>query len=552
MKKLWPINRFATSFIVFVAVVLGLALTAGNFAHAFELKTPATDSGALVETLKILYDETDEDEDLHFWAAINRLNFSLTKASLTAAIRYDAESYFEKEQYSVKYLLEKAFVQYENHGLYVRAGDFYTRMGNGLVLSMLKRDEFGMDNTLRGGLAQYGDPGGHVELRVLGGFVNEGDDLSFKPERATQEEPDFDEQDTAYGGQIEAGKPGWGFVELRALAGALQPDDSIGAVAREQDDPYTLLGVGGKWLNFGGHGSLRGEYAWYEIEDRKKDTDSVEMEGRAAYGALNLDFYPVTFLFEGQDYYRFTFPYAEPPILEFEKQTFGHAPDTEDIIGGRGYMEVFVPVVDVSVHGNYYRSVRHSRVPNELAGHYDATGDEDAEQTGEWVEHSYGGVEKLFDNGAYVIAGGGYREEHEAPQGRWIHGEFDGGVPVTAKNELTVEARYKDFYRTTGVFQGEQYGAWSVAPSWTWSPHMSLTGRYEFSDEPSVAGVVSAAQADEEDHDYWSGELTLHAGQHVDMNFFYGRVKGGLLCSGGVCRQVPAYEGLKADLTLRF
>ena len=530
-----------------------LVIMAANQGYAYELNTPVTDSGTLVESLKILHDETDEDKDLHFWAAINRLNLTLSKNYLMGGIRYDTEAYFEKDQYRVKYLLEKAFVQYENHGLFLRGGDFYTNMGNGLLLSVLKRDEFGMDNTIRGGIAQYGDAGGYVELRALGGFINEGDDLSFKPERTEQEEPDFDEQDTVYGGQMELGKPGWGFLELRGLAGALQPNESIGAIDLEEEDPFQLFAVGGRWLNFGDHGSFRGEYAWYEIEDRKKDVDSIELEGRAAYGALNLDFYPVTFLFEGQDYYHFNFPYAEPPILEFEKQTFGHAPDREDIIGGRGYMEIFIPGIEVSVHGNYYRAARHERVPDELAGHYDATDEKDAEETGEWIEHSYGGVEKIFDGGAYVMAGGGYREEHEAPEGRWAHGEFDGGVPITSKHELTIEARYKDFYQTTGFFKGEQYGTWSASPAWNYSPYMSLTGRYEFSDEPAVAsGVVGAGQTDEDDNDYWSGELTVHAGQHVDMKFFYGSVKGGLLCSGGVCQQVPAFEGLKADLTLRF
>lgn len=525
------------------AVILLVAWVAlsGGAADAFEWQTPVTDSFNILNSAKFLYDQTPVDEDERFGAWINRLNLTAIKGPFTAGVRYDTEFYFEKEQYALKYLLEKAYVQYQDGMWFARAGDFYNRMGNGLVLSLTKRDEFGQDNTIRGGVGQWSAKGGYVELRALGGFINEGDDLFFVPSRTRKEEPGFDEEDTVYGGQMVAGVPRWGFVSARYAGGTLRYEESLGAAAQEEDDPYHLVGVGAEWLQFGGHGSLAGEYAWYVLTDQKKTVEDVETEGRAAYASLNLNFGPVTFIGEGQDYFRFTYPHSEPPILEFEKQTFGHLPDRTDILGARGFLEVEVPVIDVSVFGNYYRADRHKTAPGDLAAHYEG---EDLEQ---WVEHSYGGVEKQFANGAYVMGSGGYREE---PEGRWVHGEFDAGTPVAANHELTIESRWKDF-SGMGIYMGTEYGSYSVAPTWNWASRLSVTGRYEHSDEPLSSGS-GLSRRTKDDPEFWSGEATVKAGTHVEVTIFYGRIKGGLVCSGGVCREVPPFDGARADLTLKF
>ncbi|MCZ7582313.1 MAG: DUF6029 family protein [Deltaproteobacteria bacterium] len=415
-------------------------------------------------------------------------------------------------------------------------------LGNGLLLSVVKRDEFGEDHTVRGGLWQWQDPEGYVQLTALGGLFNEGDNLSFKPDRASEDEPRPEDQDNVMGGQISLGVPGWGFVDGRALTGTLRFEETTGLAGLERDDRYTLAGVGGRWLNLGGFGSVEGEYAWYDLDDRKRVIDDREAEGRAAYGRLNLAFGDFSFIAEGQDYYRFTFPFAEAPILEFEKQTFGHLPDREDILGGRAYGEYSIPGIDVSVFVNYYHARKHEVVPDDLARHYEG------KDLDEWVEHTYGGAEKIWGNGAYVIGSGGYREE---PEGRWVHGEFDAGVPVFERQEIALETRAKDFDGWR-VFDGTDYGSYSIAPTWTYAGVASLTGRYEHSDEPLAAGTGQAFAQTGDDPDFWSAEARFQAKPTLDLRLFYGRIKGGLVCSGGVCRNVPPFDGFQTDVTLYF
>ncbi|MBZ0274286.1 DUF6029 family protein [bacterium] len=523
-----------------LAIALVAAIALAPPARAFELETPVTDSVAITETLKTLYDQTSPDEDLHFLALINRFNLQVIKSRFAAGVRYDSEFYFEQEQYRLKYWLEKAYVQYESPTVFVRAGDSHNRLGEGLVLALQALDEFGQDDTLFGGVAQVRDKGGHVELRALGGVINEGDDLSFKPERASEDEPALDERDIAGGGQIVAGMPGWGFASARFLGGVLQTDEDIALAAQEEDDPYDIAGAGLRWMQLGGLGEIYGEYAWYIREDRKKDLDPELIEGRGAYASMNLAAGPVTFLAEGQDYYRFDYPHAAPPILEFEKQTFGHLPDRTDILGARGLAEVLLPFWESSILASYYHARRHETPPDELADHYDL------DASIEWAEHTYGGFDIVFPNGAHTVATAGYREE---PEGRWVHGEFDFSYPLFGRHEADLAVRAKDFHGMD-TFLGTEYGSFSVAPGWLYGGIASVTLRYERSDEPLAAGAGGVEG--EDDPDFWSGEARLRAGEHVDLRAFYGRIKGGLVCSGGICRTVPPFDGAQLDVTLKF
>lgn len=56
-----------------------------------------------------------------------------------------------------------------------------------------------------------------------------------------------------------------------------------------------------------------------------------------------------------------------------------------------------------------------------------------------------------------------------------------------------------------------------------------------------------------ETRDYWlSGEVTVHLGPDHDLTFYYGNQRGGLVCSGGVCREELPFDGLKIMLESRI
>jgi len=67
---------------------------------------------------------------------------------------------------------------------------------------------------------------------------------------------------------------------------------------------------------------------------------------------------------------------------------------------------------------------------------------------------------------------------------------------------------------------------------------------YEYSDQPPV-------QAPNYKHHY-AGAVTYRFMPGSWFRVFYGSTRGGLKCSGGVCRVFPPFNGLKTEVTVRF
>jgi len=47
-------------------------------------------------------------------------------------------------------------------------------------------------------------------------------------------------------------------------------------------------------------------------------------------------------------------------------------------------------------------------------------------------------------------------------------------------------------------------------------------------------------------------EASVHLNEHLDAMVFYGSQPAGVLCSGGICRTEPKFDGLKLWLIGRF
>jgi Family of unknown function (DUF6029) len=513
-------------------------------ASAFEAKTPVSDSVLIDESLKLLYDMTAEDENEHFFAGINRLNLQVVKGDYIAGLRYDVESYFEKEEYAIKYLPEKFFLQVDKRFWEARLGDYYANFGRGLTLSMLKNDQFGQDDTLQGATAALKTK--YFQMRGLGGWVNEGDSLEFKPYRAKVDDPEYDQRDVLAGGEIWTGHPSYVRVGGSYIYGELPADEDDQLAQYQDDDRVQLISAAIEAPDFD-YGAFYGEYAWLEYEDIYKELiDDIEYEGRGAYASLNLFFGPVTFLAEGQDYYRFEFEHNEPPNLEYEKTAFSHAPRRDDIRGYRGRVDLVIPVIDTLVYTAYYNSQTHETnpetaeaLPATLKDHYSN------DYSIEWIEHTYGGIEKVFDNAAFAYGSGGYREN---PEGRWIHGELDAGLPFASHHQVTGSVHAKQF-AGMGTFSETEYSSAAYVLEYAFSPYLIVTGIYEKSDEPLSAGVAGST---DDDPNYYSGQIAVDPTERIRVTLFYGREKGGLQCSGGICRPVPPFEGGRVDLQMRF
>ena len=508
-------------------------------AAAFEWNTPVTDSVGIVESLRVLHDQTDPDNP--FWATVNRLNLLVAKGRFLAGLRYDTEAYFLPEEYYLRYVPEKVFLQYERSPWLVRIGDSFVRFGEGLTLSLLQRDEFGEDTTIQGVL--FHEASDYFDLDMLVGPVNPGDSSSFTPERAEQSEPDFiDERDLLWGGQFMAGHPRYLKVGASWVGGTVRYDPDSPLARFEEDDRINLFSFIANAPDMGGVGSVQGEYAWLERLDQRREIEDVEFEGRGAHLATTWYIGPVTMLLEGTDYYRFDWEYNDPPSMEYPKVSFGHLPNLEDAIGGRGRLDYMIPGLNLGLYANYTNIQTHEEMPTDLAGHYSGE-----IPWREWIEHTYGGFDRAFANGAMLSGAGGYREIVE---GRWVHGELDLDMPIVHPHSLAAGYHAKQFHGF-GVMRETDYASHEGVLAYGWSPYFSLTGTYEYSNEP-VSGEITLNGGEAEDPHYWAVETMIQPVDWMRINLAYGRYKGGLKCSGGVCRMMPPFEGFKSEFVVRF
>ncbi len=522
-------------------ILLCLALLLGwsASARAFQWDTPVTDSLSIVESLRVLHDQTDPNNP--FWATVNRLNLLMSKGHFLASLRYDTEAYFLSDQYFVKYVPEKVFFQYQQSVWLVRVGDYFVRFGQGLTLSLLQRDEFGEDTTIQGLL--FHEASDYFDFDAIGGPVNPGDDRSFTPARAQEGEPDFfNGRDLLWGGQFMAGHPRYLKVGGSWVGGTIRYDHNDPLARFQQDDVINLYSIIANAPDMGGVGSLQGEYAWLERIDQRRIIPSIPFEGRGAHLATTWFAGPVTLLLEGTDYFRFGYEYNDPPSMDYPKVSFGHLPNFQDAIGGRARADYMIPVINLGVYANYMNVQSHKEMPLDLAGHY---GDKIPWE--EWIEHTYGGFDRAFANGAMLSGAGGYREIVE---GRWVHGELDFDTPIVRPHSLTVGYHVKQFHGF-GVMQQTDYVSHEMTLTYGYTPYFSLTGSYEYSDEPAGGEITLTGQPSHDPH-YWAVETMIQPVDWLQMNLAYGRYKGGLKCSGGVCRQMPPFEGFKSEFVVRF
>jgi hypothetical protein len=538
------------------AIVLASILVAAA-AQALELETPVTDSVSIIETLTVIHDVTNPGEP--FWALVNWLNLQVAKGPFTAGIRYDTEAYLLNETYAGRYLPQKYFVQYDQKPFFVRVGDFYARFGNGLTLSMLKIDAFGIDATIQG--AVFRTMLDYFEVEALGGPVNYEDDSSFTPARVVPQPSFWDGRDLLWGARLMAGPPKYIRVGGTWVGGVLR-DHTEGALARfSRDNTFNMYSAIIEAPHLGPAGSIEGEYAWLDYDNAHKNgVPDEKYEGHGTYLLSTWYPGPVTLTVEGIDYFKFALTSASgttatsalanpvqynlPPSLEYTDMAFGHPPNYDDSTGGRARLDYTIPGIDLASFVNYTRIESH-KFPVDLVGeHYGATA---ANPRVKWIEHLYGGFDRNFGNGAQVVINGGYREIEE---GRYIHGQVQGATPIVYPHSLNAETQAKQF-QGMGDNSSSRYYDQDSTIGYAYAPYFSVSGEYEWSNQPA-GGVITVGAAKQNQPNFWSVQTVVQPANWARLTLGYGRYQGGLQCSGGVCRIMPPFTGFKSQYAFRF
>lgn len=481
-------------------------------------------------------------------------------------------------------------------------GDFYMTLGRGMILSIRKVGDVGVDNKLMGAKAEtrFRFKGGELKITEFGGWVNiknyESGTGYYYPERPQDagavNERFYDALDFVVGGRMQYrfGK----FIKVGAHAARIMGSDD------EFGDSAVVNGFGAnvalprpvKWLSF------YAEVARLTRDDERRASEAEPTEkGWGLYTNANLYLGKTTVLIEGKYYDNMfnVFPrgirqprrqvlnrIVEPPTAE-RPQTLLLANNT--VYGGRVRADYrLMPGIVPYIAGGLYRdnsfgresdgTVIEGTPPTSIVAVYGG-----GRLTKSWAEMSIEVGHRTQRNQfrADRKEAGGNVSEDDALQARDLdnsifrddtHVTFDWRMPVWgplsvelflnylhAKQELQtidcrgtpaepeqVEACASRPDGKTFVALPQKWHEGRVAVSVIGTQGWSLTGAWEF---------YTGKPTQFKQH-YFSiaGQYEFMKGGIVRA--LYGGERAGLKCSGGVCRFFPGFEGGRIELNMRL
>ncbi|MCA9513317.1 MAG: hypothetical protein KC635_00085 [Myxococcales bacterium] len=488
----------------------------------------------------------------------NRLNVRLRADWLTFGMRLDV-AWFpnppanpgQASQYRDDVRPEELFLTARLGDLTLTLGDDYLSFGRGLALSLRKFDELGFATSLRGVHAQW--RGDWLKARVSAGLTNVVNVDTVEQKLVP------DPNDLIVAARVEATPfEGLGVgvhavdVERRhsdardAIAGTLTGDDDTGPINSTRFLRSTVVGGNVELPSLaGGKLSIYAETDWlFGSEERvtASGNKAQDTDGFALYGQVQAFLEPLTILAEFKHYVR------------FELESTLH-PDTASVQGITQQFSYIVPPtlerIDQRIAQNSDVTGGHLRVDYAVPG----TGDSfflsgaffvDAPAANDTTLHVYGGFEHTGERGNRLLMQAGYRRE-EAPDDdlirlRMIH--FDLDVFQVLNEWADLQLHWSHEFRDTNIgapslqdtyIEGTSYVSLNLPPRW------SLTAQVEYRTDVTT-----------DDPLFLGGFVQYFFTPASFVRVFAGRSKGGLKCSGGVCRIFPNFEGVRLETTLRF
>ena len=562
--------------IAFSALVAvgGVGLTSGQSAVALTLqKGPPPVTMDVTETFLADWHAKLDDANLKEKAPDvidlrNRLTVRLRRKNLTFGTRLDAALFTNppSSQYQNDLRIEELYLKARLGSWRLTAGDDYASFGRGMALSLRKVDDLGFDVSLRGAHAVWKSK--MFSARIHAGLTNvvnvDGVDEKLVP----------DPLDLVLATRLEA-RPspkviiGAQFVdverrhsELLGSIGSLVPDgidqDPIGG---ERFLRTMIMGGSVELKRLWNSLSLYGE-ANTLINDSERNTkdgyEAVESDGLAVYGSATMFFDRTSVLLEAKHYDNFAvnsslhpdtsseeaitqiFPYIAPPTLERIDQ---RVVNNSNVTGGH-------------VKIDHRLAERRGRVFASAAIF------ENAPIEHEWTVHSYAGWEGRTKSGNRYLVQSGFRREwapdEELTRLEMFHIDLDAYVLIKPGQDLQFHLNHEFRSKNpdagsnaTGSDLADDYMEGTAYVTWTLAPHWSLTAQGEYITDEATRAKEEA---------FLGVPATFYPGAHVQYRFtpstyvrvFAGRSKGGLKCSGGICRIFPEFEGAKLEATVRF
>jgi len=451
--------------------------------------------------------------------------------------------------------------------LHVTAGDFYVSFGRGMALSLIKLDDVGVDNALRGGRVEYRIPR-RLKFVLVGGVVNA---LNVDP--ITRQIQEDDPLDRLVGARVE-----WELMDALSLGAhgvfmrpRFQQEDEIDPERINIDQGAGVgvvtggasiqLNAGGFQLYAEGNGQVHDNY-----RPAFPNEDVVDESGGAVFGEVSYDLSPFLIKGEGVFYRRWLMegayrgssvttlgtptPYNQMVTLEpvwMVINSFGNAE------GGR-------------LTGDYLIKPSNTQLTLMSSFIYYEGG---LLPTGDWEDHPPTltvhpilKVRQGFrDSGVALALEGGFRfektwepEPNHADDGRLWHAMADLTWPI--KGPHSVEAKFEIRRHDLNVSESVPHWVTMGTLGYDMSGVFGVAFIHEYSDETAGTDVkIGDWTYFMPRHNYLWAMLTYHPPEPLEdltLRLIAGSQRGGIKCAGGVCREYPDAVGAKLEATYRF
>lgn len=401
----------------------------------------------------------------------------------------------------------------------VRVGDVYATLGRGLALAIFEDQTVDFDNGIDGvsGRAVFGDAeikflGGSGDYEFFGGLTDCGGLSKY---------------------EVKGAEARWDVTPAAHLgAEGVWSDRRVPDGARFQGD---RLGGGNLSGSLGNHLDYYGEYVHRNNQNYGSEACPELSDGHAGYANLSAYLGRLQLLGEFKDLLRYNLPFVNPPTAVRTHNTTllnrgGHTPNIRKDDERGGLLEAIYSVNDETrLTGAFSRSeARKSHQPA-----WEAYGE---------LETWFGAKELLLraaETEEIVIEGVDeiYFERVTAV------GSVLWPLDDTYSLDMTFETQdVQEQNRTTQDFQQPQHFRNNL-----------FSGTLHRSPNLSLALVTEWTGDKTESKDSWIwGECNLRLGDRHQLLLGVGSIRGGQLCSGGVCKIVEPFEGGRLELLTTF
>jgi hypothetical protein len=489
-----------------LAVVLATALAT--------LPTPSllfADNGRVraANQLELFY-----DTDLKESVVDNRLDVEITYDRFAAGLVFLAHTpsnsqLLDPNDFGVRQEgIRKRWVSASIDPLELRVGDCYATYGNGIVLRVFEDQSVDFDNVLDGLAVTAG-----LDRFTIEGIAGTN---SLGEERAIVK---------GLSGRFETDS-GWLFAVNGAIVDSVEgttPMPGRDEIGGAQINGYLPGGI-----------DIAAEYAIRHYRPERVGRSSPD-DGHATYLGASGTFGSMTFFVEAKEILRFDHAYTTPPTVARQHTSTllnrgSHVPNIR-FDDERGYQAeiLWSPLAGIDLTANYSESeARHATLPA-----WEAFGQIDVEALGgHWILYAAETEEKI-------------REGEDRTFFERI--TFGGDAIRQLSDRWTAEL----LFETQGIQQQDLARAAFEFPDDFRDNLASLT--LSFSPRHTWSATIEWTDSPFERKDSWVWiEWNIRLGVIGQLALAGGSLRGGQVCSGGVCKLVDPFEGGRLELLTNF